>query len=279
MFNLIVSSGLEEEPHGSIMASRAFEYTSDDLQEMFAPGGSLDTVRLATLPTIFMQEGTGDELAGVGWLTSIVRRGSDYQLQFMIDPHVPRMTNADILGMAADLNMDSFEFSRNHWSIKDVDLFRVLHRHSLGQRPTPSVFRLSDNPVVPNLVSFMMPFSGPFTSVYQDLKSALEAQGYQCQRADDMWVHAHIMTDIIELICTSSVIVCDLSTKNPNVFYETGIAHSLGKEVILITQSHDDVPFDLRSIRYLHYLNNGEGRAKLATDVLARVQAVTNGAV
>ena len=121
----------------------------------------------------------------------------------------------------------------------------------------------------------MMPFSGPFTSVYQDVKSVLEADGYQCQRADDMWVHAHIMTDIIELICTSAVIVCDLSGKNPNVFYEAGIAHTLGKEVVLITQSPEDVPFDLRPIRYLDYLNNGEGRARLAGDILARVQAVT----
>ena len=65
-------------------------------------------------------------------------------------------------------------------------------------------------------------------------------------------------------------------TGNTNVFYEAGIAHTLGKnEVILITQSHDDVPFDLRRLRYLHYLNNNEGRAKLAEDILERVQAIT----
>ena len=107
------------------------------------------------------------------------------------------------------------------------------------------------------------------------MKATLEADGYQCQRADDMWVHDHIMTDIIELICTSAVVVCDLSGKNPNVFYEAGIAHTLGKEVILITQSHEDVPFDLRPIRYLNYLNNGEGRLKLASEILARVQSLT----
>lgn len=159
--------------------------------------------------------------------------------------------------------------------MKDVDLFQVLYRAKSERRIAPKIFQLSEKPVNPKLVSFMMPFSGAFTSVYQDVKAAFEAAGYQCKRADDIWVHAHIMTDIIELICTSAVIVCDLSTKNPNVFYEAGIAHMLGKEVILITQSHDDVPFDLRPIRYLHYLNSGEGRAKLAGEVLTRVRDVT----
>ena len=94
------------------------------------------------------------------------------------------------------------------------------------------------------------------------------------QRADNFWLHAHIMQDIIELICTSKVIICDLSGKNPNVFYETGIAHTLGKEVILITQHIDDVPFDLRALRFITYLNNEEGRARLAADILARLATV-----
>ena len=59
------------------------------------------------------------------------------------------------------------------------------------------------------------------------------------------------MHDILELISTSKVIICDLSGKNPNVFYEAGIAHTLGKEVILITQHESDVPFDLRPLRYI----------------------------
>lgn len=276
MFNLIVSGGLENERRGSIMAGRVFEYSSaDELDEQFKPGGTLDVAGVMALPTLFMEEGIGDEIARVGWLNRIERKGAEFQLHYSMEADVPPMTNADIYGLASELHMDSFEFHRNHWAIKDVDLFHVLYRRKLGERATPTVFQLSDKPVNPKLVSFMMPFSGSFTSVYQDVKAVLEADGYQCQRADDMWVHAHIMTDIIELICTSSVIVCDLSGKNPNVFYEAGIAHTLGKEVVLITQSHEDVPFDLRPIRYLDYLNNGEGRAKLAGEILARVQAVT----
>ena len=73
------------------------------------------------------------------------------------------------------------------------------------------------------------------------------------------------------MIFRSRVVVCDFSGSNPNVFYETGIAHTLGKHVIPITQSSDDVPFDLRHHRYILYLNNGEGRAKLQQHLQRRL--------
>lgn len=238
------------------------------------PDGLLDVPQILALPTVLMEEGTGDEAVGIGWLSRIERRGSDYQFHYMLEADVPPIKNADIYELATDLDMDRFEFHRNHWAIKDVDLFRVLYRQKNDKHPVPTIFELSKKPINSKLISFMMPFANEFTPVYQDIKSQAEAEGYQCQRADDMWVHPHIMTDIIELICTSAIIVCDLSTKNPNVFYEAGIAHTLGKEVILITQSKDDVPFDLRSLRYLTYLNNGEGRAKLAAEVLSRIKTV-----
>lgn len=272
MFSLIVSGGLEDDRRGTIMASRVFEYTEDEVREVFKPAGALDIPRLLSIPAVFMKEGTGDEVVRFGWLTRVERRGTDYNLFYTIDPDIARMTNADIYEMMSDLQIDDFEFSRNHWAVKDVDLFQVLYRHRLVKSPSPKIFKLSESPINTKLVSFMMPFTAPFNAVYSDVKAVLKEEGYRCQRADDMWVHDHIITDIIELICTSAVVVCDLSTKNPNVFYEAGIAHTLGKEVILITQSHDDVPFDLRSIRYIHYLNNGEGRSKLAKEVLSRVE-------
>ena len=58
--------------------------------------------------------------------------------------------------------------------------------------------------------------------------------------------------------------IADCTGRNPNVFYEIGIAHTLGRDVILITQNEADVPFDLRHLRYVQYLNNGEGREVLA---------------
>lgn len=275
MFNLIVSGRVDHDRTGSIMASRVLGFTDDQIKARFKPDGKLDIEAVLSLPTIVMEEGHDDERVRIVSLNRVVRNGADYDLSYTVYPYLPKLTNADINALAKELHLHAWELRTNHWAIKDVDLFYVLLSDQAETTPKPAVFEISEKPKNPKLVSFMMPFSGPFTSVYQDLRTVLEVDGYECQRADDMWENAHIMTDIIELICTSAVIVCDLSNKNPNVFYEAGIAHALGKEVILITQSHDDVPFDLRSIRYLQYLNNGEGRAKLASEVLARVQSVT----
>ena len=130
----------------------------------------------------------------------------------------------------------------------------------LHSNSRPSVFNLTGKPVNEKLIAFMMPFDASFRDVYDEAKAELEALGYQCNRADDIWNNQHILDDIIELIETAAVVVCDLSNRNPNVFYEAGIAHTLGKEVILLTQSDNDVPFDLRSIRHIGYLDNNQGR-------------------
>jgi hypothetical protein len=66
-------------------------------------------------------------------------------------------------------------------------------------------------------------------------------------------------------------VIADLSSRNSNVFYETGIAHTLGREVIQIAQSMGDIPFDLRAIRSISYLNNGEGLERLKAQVIDRL--------
>ena len=274
MFNLIVSTGVQGETSGTIGADRVFEYADDGMAERFKSNGKLDIAAIMSLPTLLMQEGISDEIAAVGWLSRIELRGRDYQLRFALDQAVPRLTNSAIRAMASELHMVDWEFSRNHWAIKDVDLFRVLYEKKVGERPTPRVFPLSRNPVNPKLISMMMPFEASSTETYRTVKAAVEAAGYECRRADDFWLHPHIMHDIVELITTSQVIICDLSRKNPNVFYEAGIAHTLGKEVILITQHESDVPFDLRPLRHIPYLNNGEGRQALAAKIVARLQTV-----
>jgi hypothetical protein len=274
MFNLIVSTGVQNETSGTICASRVFEYTDDGPAAQFMPNGKLDIAAVMSLPTVFMQEGTSDEVVGIGWLSRVDLQGQDYQLRFTLDPMIPRMPNSDIRAMASERRLHEWEFSRNHWAVKDVDLFQVLYRRKVGERPMPRVFPLSRNPVNPRLISMMMPFEATFSETYRTVKAAVEAAGFECRRADDFWLHPHIMHDIIELISTSQVIICDLSGKNPNVFYEAGIAHTLGKEVILITQHENDVPFDLRPLRYIPYLNNGEGRQALAGEIVARLQTV-----
>jgi hypothetical protein len=141
---------------------------------------------------------------------------------------------------------------------------------------TPLVFRIPDVPLAPDLVSVMMPINAGTTKTYEAIKAAVQAAGLTCKRADDIWVESTVIQDIFNLIYSSYIVICDFSGRNPNVFYEAGIAHTLGKHVIPITQSNDDIPFDLRHHRYLSYLNNDEGRANLSVELEKRLRTLVS---
>jgi len=100
----------------------------------------------------------------------------------------------------------------------------------------------------------IMPFDEAFNAVYDDaLKPACASSALRLGRGDDIFGATHIINDVWSAIYGANIIIADCSSKNPNVFYELGIAHTLGKSVILITQSEEDIPFDLRHCRYIKY--------------------------
>lgn len=100
----------------------------------------------------------------------------------------------------------------------------------------------------------IMPFGPSFDPVYaMFIEPSLRTAGFNPQRADDILSQRNILQDIVEGIENSSLVVADLTDSNPNVFYELGLAHARGKPVLLITQSVEDVPFDLRSYRLITY--------------------------
>jgi hypothetical protein len=100
----------------------------------------------------------------------------------------------------------------------------------------------------------LMPFAEEFYQVYEEaLAPAASAAGLRCSHAGEIFDNREIVEDIWESICTSQVIVADVTHRNPNVFYELGICHTLGKEVIVVTQNSEDVPFDIRHRRFIEY--------------------------
>ena len=100
----------------------------------------------------------------------------------------------------------------------------------------------------------LMPFREELKPIYDDhIKKVIAEFGLECLRADDFFNVSSIIEDMWENIFVARLMIADLTGKNPNVFYEVGVAHALGKNVILITQSIDDVPFDLRHLRHIQY--------------------------
>lgn len=266
MFSLLIRGGGWPDDGSTMPSDRAFEYTDDGLGAKFKPNGKFDFAKLIRLPTLFMEESSRakNQVARVGHILSARENGRGIVLEYAYDRSIPPLTNRAIEAFAQELEIREWEFSRTHWAIKDVDLFRVLLRHSQPRRQKPRVFTLLEPEVIePELVSTMMPFDASFADVYDTLKLASEDAGLRCRRADDIWENSVVIQDVVSLIDRSKVVICDCTGRNPNVFYEVGIAHTLGREVILITQAESDIPFDLRHLRFVKYLNNSEGLNEL----------------
>ncbi len=109
-----------------------------------------------------------------------------------------------------------------------------------------------------------MPFDDPFNAIYTSLVTpALNEAGYLVRRADSVLDQQNVLRDIVMGIDTADLLIADLTDLNPNVFYELGIAHGLGIPTVLLTQSIDDVPFDLRGYRVKEYSDRFDKAAEL----------------
>jgi hypothetical protein len=101
----------------------------------------------------------------------------------------------------------------------------------------------------------VMPFAPPLGNHYKLIyEPAIEKAGLRSVRADsDIFATGKIIDQVWAGISTAKVLVAELTSRNPNVFYELGIAHALHKPVVLISATEDDVPFDVRHIRVIYY--------------------------
>lgn len=95
---------------------------------------------------------------------------------------------------------------------------------------------------------------GHFNRVYNHLiKPACEKSGFKVVRADDAKASHMIMFDILKNIVECDMAICDLSSKNANVFYELGLRQAFNKKTILITDGRTNTPFDITGFRYVKY--------------------------
>lgn len=122
----------------------------------------------------------------------------------------------------------------------------------------------------------IMPFSPTYQTLYKRIiKPAVEDSGLECVRADEVFSKPQITYEIWNQVRACRLVLAELTGKNPNVLYELGLAHAIGKPSIIITRHKDDVPFDLRALRYLYYDTNdpfwGENLRQQITEMIRSV--------
>lgn len=125
----------------------------------------------------------------------------------------------------------------------------------------------------------VMPFAAPLGRHYELIYDpAIKKAGLRPVRADDdIFTTGKIIDQVWDGINSAKVLVAELTSRNPNVFYELGLAHALKKPVVLISSNEEDVPFDVRHIRVIYYDVNdpfwGEKLiAKVAENILSAIK-------
>ncbi len=147
---------------------------------------------------------------------------------------------------------------------------------ALGLTKTKPLYTIDGLSLQQDAAFYLGPFVSPFNEIYEDIvKPNVVSLGLKITRADEIFGTRPIMQDIWEAVFQSSVIIADVTGKNPNVLYEVGLSHALGKPTVMLTQNIDDVPFDLRHFRCILYENTPRGGVKLSSDLAATISSLS----
>src|SRR5262249_40430676 len=127
----------------------------------------------------------------------------------------------------------------------------------------------------PHDVFVVMPFAEQLRPVFDDhIKSACARLSLRCTRADDLFSVRSVVADVWSGIFFARVVIADCTGRNPNVFYEMGLAHALGRPVVLLTQNAEDVPFDVRHVRFIAYSFTPHGMVEFDRVLTETLQTV-----
>ncbi len=162
------------------------------------------------------------------------------------------------------------QLSAYHDNCEDMQIYSTTcYRDYLN-----SLRSLSMDSTLPKPFAFvLMPFSKEFDDVYKlGIKPACENAGAYAERVDEQIYQDSILQRIYNQIAKADIVISDMTGRNPNVFYETGYAHALGKQVILLTSHSEDKPFDVEHYPHIIY----EGRI---TDLIKDLERHVNWAI
>lgn len=121
-----------------------------------------------------------------------------------------------------------------------------------------------------DLAFVLTPFHMDYIQTYEIIRSTCIKAKMVSMKGDEEFVPKDVLQHIVKCIVKSRIVIANLNGRNPNVFYELGIAHALNKPTILIAHINTEVPFDLKNQYLVLYKNENELKERLF-DVLLKV--------
>lgn len=119
-----------------------------------------------------------------------------------------------------------------------------------------------------DLAFVLTPFHNDFSKTYDIVCETCKEMKLRPVRGDEEYVTNDILSHTIQYMVKSRLVVAILDGRNPNVFYELGIAHSLNKPTILLANVQTQIPFDLQNQFLVLYESETDLRKKLKSALL-----------
>lgn len=122
----------------------------------------------------------------------------------------------------------------------------------------------------------VMQFTEEYNSLFTEvIRPTCEEYDYKVIRADEFYTSGLIIDDITRSIRECAVVIADVTPNNPNVFYEVGFAHGIGKPTILLSdRKRDKLPFDVSGFRTLFYDNTIGGKSIVEERLRKHLEAI-----
>ena len=111
--------------------------------------------------------------------------------------------------------------------------------------------------IVRPFVFTLIPMHSDFNNVYRaGIEVACFNAGADCERVDESIFVESVIERVHTQIAKANIVISDMTGRNPDVFFETGFACALKKQVILLTQNVNDIPFDMKHYPHIIYDEN-----------------------
>lgn len=129
MYSLLVSHQFRDWDGGTFRfdKSRFLEYTSETIEEQLQQLSMEAIECIQSWPCLLMEEGRAEELVRVAHISELRDLGREIRLTVNLCPSKAPILNDHLWRIRDELDIEQFEFSRNHWAVKERDLFSVLH--------------------------------------------------------------------------------------------------------------------------------------------------------
>ncbi len=158
-----------------------------------------------------------------------------------------------------------------HSAIKSIAEYRTFILPRSDDSPDNLPARIMYRKNTAFIMMSMDPSNPKLEGVVNCFKEVCSSFGILAERADDV-EHSGMITELVlERIDNSEILIADLTGERPNVYYEIGYAHALGKRPVLFRELGTRLHFDLSVYNVPEYRNVTE----LRTLVTTRLEAIT----